>query len=90
MLARQPVEAVFGKDGFDRDGRRLATASRDGTVNCWDATTAGLLCLIRAHQGEVNAVAFHPDARHLASGGTDGTVKIWAVRASPEALGQTR
>ena len=75
---------------FSPDGRLLATASGDGTVKCWDTSTGGLLCLLRAHQQEVYAVAFHPDGRHLASAGADGTVKIWAVPASPEPPEQTR
>ena len=75
---------------FSPDGRRLATASRDDTVKCWDTTTGGLLGLFRAHQRGVRAVAFHPDGTQLASAGEDGTVKIWAVPASPEPPDQTR
>src|SRR5262249_34664105 len=75
---------------FSRGGRRLATASRDGTVKCWDSKTGSLLSLFRAHQRGANDVAFHPDGRQLASAGEDGSVKIWAVPPSREPPGSTR
>jgi WD40 repeat protein len=75
---RDVINSVaFGPDGG------LATASADGTVKLWDATTGQLVQLIRAGQGEVFAVAFHPDGKTVASAGADGSVKVWAVTPAP-------
>jgi WD40 repeat protein len=64
---------------FSPDGRRLAAASRDGTVKLWDGASGSLLKIFRTRQGEVFAAAFDPAGKTLASAGADGTVKIWEV-----------
>lgn len=69
---------------FSPDGRRIASASWDGTAKIWDAATGELLCTLRNAQivasgfssGLVD-VAFSPDGRTLATACCDGTVKIW-------------
>ncbi len=69
------------------DGRAIATANRDGTVQLWDEQTGDLLHtfaqrlgLGNGHRDQVTAVQFHRDGRHLFSGSQDGTVKVWDLR----------
>ena len=69
------------------DGKRIASASADGTVQVWDAFTGDHAYVYRGHadfalghitHGEgVNSVAWSMDGRHIASAGTDGTVQVW-------------
>ena len=58
------------------DGRRVATASEDGTARIWDAA-GGRTTLPLPHQGVVPAVAWSPDGRRVATASEDGTARVW-------------
>ncbi len=62
---------------FGPDGRRLATACRDGLVRLWNPATGEKLGELRGHKDAVLAVAFAPDGQFLATAGLDGTVRLW-------------
>src|SRR5262249_54576704 len=69
---------------YSPDGRRLATASNDRTVNVWDARTGRVLLALSGHTDNVTQAAFSPDGRQLATGSDDRTVRIWdAATGSP-------
>jgi WD40 repeat protein len=74
---------------YSPDGRRLASASADGTVMVWDAQTGDDLLTLTGHslagrKVSVSAVVFSPDGKHLASAATDQTVKLWDVQTGRE------
>jgi WD40 repeat protein/serine/threonine protein kinase len=64
---------------FSPDGRSLASASFDGTVQLWDARDGAPLKSFLGHEHRVHSVAFSRDGRTLASGSWDRTVKLWSV-----------
>jgi WD40 repeat protein len=73
---------------FSPDGKRVALAVRDGTVQIWDWTEPTAPLVLRGHGGSVDSVAFSPDGNRVASVGEDRTVRIWdlASRADPVVL----
>jgi DNA-binding beta-propeller fold protein YncE/tRNA A-37 threonylcarbamoyl transferase component Bud32 len=78
---------------FSPDGRRLASASLDGTVRVWDTATGQPVLTLKRHTDGVNGVAFSPDGKHLASASRDQTVKVWDAATGQEILslkGHTR
>jgi uncharacterized caspase-like protein len=64
---------------FSPDGKILASASFDGTINLWAVGTGKLLHSLTGHQDTVHAIAFSPDGKWLVSGGKDNTLKLWEV-----------
>ncbi|MET8145868.1 AAA family ATPase [Sphaerisporangium sp. NPDC005288] len=78
------VEAV----AVSRDGRMLATASRDSLIRLWDLSTHRPIGRpLALHAGPVTAVAFGADGRTVVSAGEDRTVQVWDLergrRAAP-------
>ena len=82
----QPSRAEVQDVAFSPDGKTLALASRQGTVQFWEAATGKLMETLKGHSSAVNALAFSPDGRTLASGGTDQTIRLWNVETRRELL----
>jgi WD40 repeat protein len=59
------------------DGKRIASASYDKTVQVWDAADGGHVYTYREHTDDLFTVAWSPDGKRIASGGQDGTVQVW-------------
>ncbi|MCA9290185.1 MAG: protein kinase [Phycisphaerales bacterium] len=84
------AETIRAHDGLvmslemSRDGRRLVTASDDGTINVWDAATRSVLANARGHEDWVYSAAFDHDARRVVSGSRDHTVRVWEADSGDE------
>jgi WD40 repeat protein len=59
------------------DGRTVAIARADGTVQVQDATTGELMSALEGHIGPVLCAAYSLDGKRLASGSEDTTIRIW-------------
>jgi WD40 repeat protein len=76
QVLRGPTDEVFTA-AFHPDGRRLATAGRDGVVWLWDPVRGEEVARLQGHKSYIWSVAFSPDGTTLASGSGDFTVRLW-------------
>jgi len=92
LLTMQAHNAQVWNMAFSPDGKRLATASQDGTVGIWDAATGEKVLTLQVFSstifptGGANSVAFSPDGTRLGSASVDKTAKIWDVATGRELL----
>ena len=68
--------SVLRSVAYSADGRRIVTASADGTTRVWNAATGELLTVLSRHAGRVNAAAFLPNG-WIVSAGEDRTVRAY-------------
>jgi WD40 repeat protein len=62
---------------FSPDGRRVVTASDDGTARIWDAATGEPLVAPLKHGAPVRSAAFSPDGARIATASDDKTARVW-------------
>jgi hypothetical protein len=59
------------------NGQRIASTSKDTTVQIWDATDGSHVFIYRGHQDEVYAASWSPNGKRIASCSKDKTVQVW-------------
>jgi WD40 repeat protein/tetratricopeptide (TPR) repeat protein/predicted Ser/Thr protein kinase len=62
---------------FSPDGRRVLTASDDGTARLWDVSTGDPVALPLEHTGAVLFGAFDHNGRRVLTASQDGTARVW-------------
>jgi WD40 repeat protein len=74
-VAGSPPAALLDVE-FAESGRRVATASENGTSVVWDTRTGQRVAVV-SHRLRVNTVQFSPDGRKLLTASADGTARTW-------------
>jgi serine/threonine protein kinase len=78
LLRTLPHGGAVTALAFTADGKRLATASLDGTVMVWDTTSWELLVTLSGHTAAVPALAFSPQGSQLAIA-HGNEVRLWGT-----------
>jgi len=69
---------------FSPDSRLIVSASDDGTVKIWDASSGTELRTLAGHTSSVTGCAFSPDGHRIVSASRDQTLKIWDAGTGAE------
>jgi WD40 repeat protein len=69
---------------FSPDGRTVAGACLDGTIQLWDAESGKVRSVLKGHADRCIWVAYTPSGRTLASSSLDGTVRLWDAKTGRE------
>ena len=62
---------------YSPDGRFIVSASADGTLKVWDATSGEERLTLTGHSASVDTCAFSPDGSFIISASEDRTLKVW-------------
>jgi WD40 repeat protein len=63
---------------LSHDGKMIASASKDRTVNLW-SLDGKLLHTLQGHENDVTDVTISHDSKMIASVSTDNTLRIWSL-----------
>jgi len=81
---------------FSPDGKRIITASFDGTARVWDAETGQEVLSLRGHTHQVHSAAFSLDGKYLVTGAgrwgagkQPNETKVWDARTGKALLDLT-
>jgi WD40 repeat protein/uncharacterized caspase-like protein len=62
---------------FSPDGKKILTASWDGTTKIWDGLTGKLLVDLVGHRSSITSANFSPDGKRVVTASRDSTSILW-------------
>jgi WD40 repeat protein len=68
---------IITQIAWSADGKKLASASKDHTIQLWNTETGELRSVLEGHTDTIFGIAWSPDGEILASVSADDTIKIW-------------
>lgn len=74
-------QAPIAAAAFSADGRRVVSASADGTARLWDAATGAEIGRIEGAAGALARAGFSPDGRHVVIVSKSGHQQTWRIFA---------
>ena len=74
---KETIQSGYEKIAFSPDGRILAAARKDLTIQVWDVATGAELLSRTGYETAVHCLAFRPDGKVLASGHRDSSILLW-------------
>jgi WD40 repeat protein len=77
----QRPEEVYSAE-FSADGRRVVTASEDGTARVWDVETGRPVGMPLQHRKAVESAEFSADGQRVVTASFDETARVWDVETS--------
>ena len=69
---------------FSHDGRRIVTASTDGTARVWNAFTGELLAMLSGHTRVVSHARFSLDGQRIVTSSLDTTARVFRLTTLTE------
>lgn len=76
-LASLDIRREANSLAISPDGRRVAVALQDHTLQIWDAEAQILIHVLRGHKYWVNDVVYSLDGHLVASASADKSIKVW-------------
>ncbi|WP_437734532.1 nSTAND1 domain-containing NTPase [Sorangium sp. So ce1335] len=71
---------------YSSDGKRIVTASWDGTARVWSADGTGEPLVLRGHRDQVRSAEFSNDGKRIVTASWDGTARVWSADGTGEPL----
>ncbi len=68
---------------FSPDGKRILTASRDGTAWISDASSGRTLAVLRGHSKSLASAEYSSDGARIVTASGDGTARVWDAAGRP-------
>lgn len=72
---------------FSHDGKRILTASYDGTARLWDGLDGTEMAVFGGHRDEVHLAVFSDEEKSVVTASKDGTIRYW--RTEPDRMNST-